>query len=971
MSDDIKHYGTPRHSGRYPWGSGDDPEQRNKSFLGQIKDLKSKGLSDVDIAKGLGLKNTTELRAKKTIAIAEERKANVAQAVRLKDKGYGNTEIGKLMGASESTVRSWLNPAIQDRSEVTASTAHVLKEALKDKKYLDVGAGAELYLGVTRTKLNTAIAMLQEEGHMLTYVPVKQLGTGKNTTIKVLSKPEDNKTVELVKILNDSSIKTEIAKRLKVSKDNVNMESEAAKMLGMSEDEVRTRMKQAYSDVFKNKDQISMPTGHYSEDGGRSFLGLETPRNVDSKRILIKYGDEGGKDKDGVIELRRGVDELSLGSKNYAQVRIAVDGTHYMKGMAMYSEDIPKGYDVIYNTNKSTGTPKEKVFKEMKNDPDNPFGSSVRQRHYIDKNGKKQLSALNIMGLKEGSGEEGAWDTWSKSISSQVLSKQPPSLAKKQLGLAYDEKKREFDEIMRITNPVIKKKLLDSFADECDSDAVHLKAAALPRQASRVLLPMPSMKENEVYAPTYKDGESVVLIRYPHGGRFEIPELIVNNRQPKAKRILGQVKDAIGIHPKVAERLSGADFDGDFALVIPNNNKQIKSSPALKGLQDFDPKTRYGAYEGMRTIDGGVWNESKQKVIYPKNSIGDDIKITRTKGMKMGDISNLITDMTIKGANDTEIAAAVRHSMVVIDAEKHHLNYKQSYIDNGIGALKKKYQGSERSGASTLISKASSEQRVDYRVPGKKVINPSTGTSKRLYVDPKTGAKLYDYTGETYVNGKGKTVPRTISSTKMYETKDAYELVSSSMKPIEVIYADHANRLKALGNESRKVSIGIKPNAYSPEAKKAYAPEVDSLNAKLNVALKNAPLERQALLLANSIVKTKKDANPNMDGSEIKKVRGQALAEARSRVGSGKTLVDISAKEWEAIQAGAVSTNTLLKIMNNTDPEKLKQLATPKPKSTISSAKEQRIRNMLKTGHTQADIADALGISTSVVSQYL
>ena len=48
----------------------------------------------------------------------------------------------------------------------------------------------------------------------------------------------------------------------------------------------------------------------------------------------------------------------------------------------------------------------------------------------------------------------------------------------------------------------------------------------------------------------------------------------------------------------------------------------------------------------------------------------------------MGDVSNLITDMTIKGANNDELARAVRHSMVVIDSEKHNLDVKASARDN-------------------------------------------------------------------------------------------------------------------------------------------------------------------------------------------------------------------------------------------------------------------------------------------------
>jgi hypothetical protein len=668
----------------------------------------------------------------------------------------------------------------------------------------------------------------------------------------------------------------------------------------------------------------------YSEDGGRTFLGLEPIKSVKSDRVHIRYHEDGGSEKDGVVELRRGVEDLSLGNAKYAQVRVGVDGTHYLKGMAMYSDSIPKGYDIVYNTNKAKGTPKEKVFKEMKDDPDNPFGATVRQKHYIDKNGKEQLSPLNIVN------EEGDWGKWSKTLSSQMISKQTPALAKKQLGLAFDIKKEEFDEIMSLTNPAVKKKLLDSFADDCDSSAVHLKAAALPRQGAHVILPFPTMKETEVYAPNYRDGERVVLIRYPHGGIFEIPELTVNNKHKEANKTIKNAKDAIGINSKVAERLSGADFDGDTVLVIPNNNRSIKTSSPLKGLKDFDPKEKYPAYEGMPRIS------------------------SRTKQMKMGDVSNLITDMTIRKANEDEIARAVRHSMVVIDAEKHNLNYKQSYIDNGIADLKKKYQGSATSGASTLVSRASSQQRVGIR---------------KESIDPETGKKIYTYTGETYTkrtklkDGTIKETPvlRTTTSSKMAETDDAFKLSSGTF--MEAVYATHANKLKALANDARKESVSTKYISYSPDAKKAYQPEVDSLKAKLNIALKNAPLERQAQILANSVVAAKKQANPNLEAADIKKIKGQAMAEARSRVGAKKHQVEITDREWEAIQSGAISTNTLTQILNNTDLDRIKHLATPRTTVDLSPAKKAKAKVLLDSGYTQAEIADALGISTSAVAK--
>jgi|WetSurMetagenome_2_1015567.scaffolds.fasta_scaffold15493_2 DNA-binding CsgD family transcriptional regulator len=903
IKDWLKHYGTPRRSGRYPYGSGQDPKQRNKDFLGYVRALSESGLSEVEIATGLGM-TTSELRAKKSIEKNQSRIEATSQAERLKAKGMSNVAIGKRMGLNESSVRALLDPSLKAKADITTTTASVLRDAVQKDKLIDIGAGVESYVGVSRTKLNTAIKVLEDEGYTIHYLKTQQLGTGKFTTVKVLAPPGT-----------------------------------------------------AYSDVSKNRASIKT-IGAYTEDSGRSYFGLEPIKSVSRDRIKIRYAEEGGKDKDGVIELRRGVDDISLGTAKYAQVRVGVDGTHYMKGMAIYADNMPKGVDIIYNSNKAKGTDPNKVFKEMKEDPDNPFGSVVRQKKYLDKNGKEQLSALNIVN------EEGAWTDWSKNISSQVLSKQTPALAKKQLELAKNIKVEELDEIMSLTNPVVKRRLLNSFADDADSAAVHLKAAALPRQASHVILPVPSMKENEIYAPNYRNGEPVVLIRHPHGGTFEIPELRVNNKNADAKRILGDAIDAVGIHPKVAERLSGADFDGDTVLVIPNKNKDIKTSPSLKALKDFDTKAAYPPHDGMKTIDGGIYNAATGKVDY-----GSKKPKGAPKQMQMGVVSNLITDMTIRGATPDEIARAVKHSMVVIDAEKHHLDYKRSAIENNIAELKKKYQGGERAGASTLISKASSEIRVPYREEGKKVLNPKTGKERRVYVDPVTGEKLYQVTGETYVNKKGAVVAKTTPTTRMAEAKDARKLSSGTL--IESIYADHANSLKALANKARLAAITTPNLVYSPLAKATHAPEVMSLRAKLVAANRNKPLERKAQLLANSIVSAKKAANPDMDAADLKKIKGQALEEARARTGAHKQKIEITDKEWSAIQMGAISHNLLSQIVQNTDLDAIKIRSTPRTVTLMTTAKLQRAQSMKSSGYTAAEIADALGVSTTTVQDAL
>jgi hypothetical protein len=493
------------------------------------------------------------------------------------------------------------------------------------------------------------------------------------------------------------------------------------------------------------------------------------------------------------------------------------------------------------------------------------------------------------------------------------------------------------DEILTLTNPAVRKKLLETYADSADSSAVHLKAAALPRQGSHVILPINSMKENEIYAPNFRPGESVVLIRYPHGGKFEIPELTVNNRHPEARKLLGNAKDAVGINSKVAARLSGADFDGDTVLVIPNNDGRIKTAPALDGLKTFDPLHSYPAHEGMRKMT------------------------SRTKAIEMGVISNLITDMTIRGATSAELARAVRHSMVVIDAEKHNLNYKQSAIDNGIGQLKAKYQGGARSGASTLISKASAEIRVPERKP-----RPA---GKGGPIDKQTGKKVFVPTGATFTSRTGKTVIKTDRSKRLAETSDARTL--SSGTPIEKIYADHSNKLKSLADKARKEAVNTKTIPYSSSAKTAYSKEVTSLDHKLNVALKNAPLERSAQVLANAVVSQKRQANPDMDPTDVKKIKSQALNEARARTGARKTRIEPTEAEWAAIQAGAISNHKLEQILNNADLDQIKKLATPKSTLLMTSAKQRRAQTMLASGYTQAEVADALGVSLTTLKTSL
>lgn len=896
----LIHYGMPRRSGRYPWGSGDNPYQHSGDFLSRIAELKSQGLSETEIAKSLNL-SSTEYRAYKAIAKNERRALDVATAKGLREKGYSLNEIAEKMGYSnDSSVRSLLNEGSEARMNQAQKTAEFLKKQIDEKGMIDVGVGVERELGISKEKLNQALVILEAEGYPVYGGGVPQVtNPGKQTNIKVICPPGTE-----------------------------------------------------HKDIY-DYENIHSVTDYISHDGGETYDPKWVyPKSMDSNRLQIRYAEEGGIDKDGVVEIRRGVDDLSLGTSHYAQVRILVDGTHYIKGMAVYSDDLPKGVDVLFNTNKKQGTPMKDVLKKIKDDPENPFGSLIKegvvdpdkgdgqkggQSYYYDKNGKKQLSLINKRA------EEGDWGEWADKLPSQFLSKQNLSLVKKQLGLAASDKVSEFDEICSLTNPTVKKALLKSFADDCDSAAVHLQAAALPRQKYQVILPITSMKDTEVYAPNYKNGETVALIRYPHGGTFEIPILTVNNKQPEARKVLGTTpKDAVGINSKVAERLSGADFDGDTVMIIPCNSKgskiKITSTPPLKGLEGFDPKAEYPEKKGMK---------------YMKN--------TQTE---MGKISNLITDMTLKGASQDELARAVRHSMVVIDAEKHKLDYKQSESDNGIASLKKKYQGRVdengryHEGASTLISRSKSEVSVIKR-QGSPIIDPETGKQSWKTVDD-----------PVYVDKKtGKTKTRTQPSTAMAETDDARKL--SSGHPIEEAYADYANQLKGLANKARKEMVSSGKIAYSASAKKTYQREVDSLNAKLNLANSNAPKERRAQVMANAKIASMRQEYPDMTKAEIKKASQRALTQARTSVGAHREPIKFTDREWEAIQAGAISPSKLEQMIPKVDSDNLKQYATPRATTQLSNAKISKINAMKNSGYSTSEIAEALGVSSSTVSKYL
>lgn len=968
IRDCLMHYGVSiedgapgRGSGRYPKGSGENPYQHgNANFLERVEQLKKEGFiftdpetgrkytGDTAIAKYFKM-SRSDFQALKNRLKTEERNKKVAQATALREEGKSLMEITRIMGyKNDSSVRALLNADTNRKRNAISETIDILQSEVDKHKIIDIGVGVERELGISKERLKEAVSTLKLDGYQeFTYYIPQINNKGQYTTRQVLC----------------------------------------------TED-----IKESFLKDPANFDKVHLIGNDYvSHDGGETFDPRWVyPESMDSKRLKVVYGDEGGSDKDGLIEIRRGVDDLSLGNSSYAQVRILVDGTHYIKGMAVYKDDMPDGIDVIFNTNKPSGTPvcgpdkNHSVLKTISKDPDNPFGSLIKdgvvdphdpdkqkggQSYYYDENGERRLSLINKRA------EEGDWGDWADKLPAQFLAKQNKKLIKSQLDITYKDKAAEYEEIVALENPTVKKALLKSFADDCDTSAVHLKAAALPRQKWQVIIPLTSIKDNEVYAPQYTDGETVALVRYPHGGTFEIPILKVNNKQKEGNQVLGKLpKDAVGINSRVAARLSGADFDGDTVMVIPCNNPDSKihitSTHPLQGLEGFDPKLKYGGK--------------------PEGTF----KVMRNTQNEMGRISNLITDMTLKGAPEEDLAKAVRHSMVVIDAEKHKLDYKQSEIDNDIPALRRRYQetigfdGKVHGGTSTLISRAKSPIQVPKR-QGDPIINEDGSLSYKIsdnlyyekrrkikkkdekgkyiknekgeyvyetYVDPKTGKTRYKY------EDTGKVVMRTQESTKMAETNNALTLSSGTVQ--ENLYGNYANQMKALANRARKEMISTGNLKYNASAKKAYEPEVASLKAKLNNSEKNAPRERQAQAIANSVMNAKRASN-DLTKSEDKKLGQQALNQARQRIGAHRTAIDISDKEWEAIQAGAVSENLLTRIIKYADMDILKEKATPRNYKELSSAKISRIKALAARDYTLEQIAKAVGTSSSTVSKYL
>ena len=1001
-SESLEHYGTPRRSGRYPWGSGKDP-QRNPDFLSRVEELRKQNYTYTDPKTGevyTGDKaiykkfrmSSGEFRTVCSVCLNERKAIRMQSARTMFEDGLGYTEIGRRLGEPEGTIRGWIKkPNAMVKPLEARKTADFLKQKVDERGMVDVGKGEAARLGISDEQMKKALYILKQEGYP-SYNNRIQTGDASHRTTQVVLCPPGTE----------------------------------------------------HKHIYQHPELVRSLHDFVSTDGGDTFKPrFQYPKSLDLNRLHIRYKNETDSDgftgvqKDGLIEIRRGVKDLDLGNDRYAQVRILVDDKYYLKGMAAYSDDMPDGIDVVFNSNRTPDKPLKDVLKEIKkDDPSNPFGSTLKdqggQYTYIDKDGKEQLGLINK------TRGEGDWSEWTDALPSQFLSKQSTTLAKKQLGEARQDKLKEFQEICSLENPTIKKYYLMDFASKCDGAAKDLKAAALPGQKHQVMIPINTLADNEVYAPRYPDGSMLALIRYPHAGRFELPILKVNNKDKLARKIIPpDGLDAVGVNSNVAAILSGADYDGDSVMCIPTHNGKVKiqNDRPLPELKDFDSKALYQYAERKVDADGRVHYYNKNGLEF--KTMKDDNTGKDNTQNEMGRISNLITDMTLIGADEHEMARAVKHSMVVIDAKKHYLDYKQSEKDNDIASLRKKYQQKydeegvilegKFGGAATIISRAKGQKPVTRRVGSAKINTPdkpwydpnrpegalvykealdaiypvyttNKSTNQRTYTtidrkkitislddaeavdkykpravtDPKTG-KIIKYTNKDG-SIEYKTDISTQKSTRMDETDDARTLISVKQHPMEYVYAEYANSMKALANEARRTYLETKDIQYNAKMALEYKDEVRSLDTKYKNAIMNAPIEREVMRRANATIQERIKENPGMSNSDIKKQKDRLIKQYRDELGSVSRKnrnIDITDREWEAIQAGAIAATRLNGILANSDPAKLKERAMPRTSITLTPGKIARLNNMRGSGLTIQQMADALGVSTSTITKYL
>lgn len=107
----VAHYGTITNSGRYPWGSGEDPYQRLRDYQGKNARLKRELNGDMAaVAKAMGFDSQSEYRRFTSIVTKEKRERAVDEAIKLKKRNWSNVAIAEKLGVSKETVAKYLKP---------------------------------------------------------------------------------------------------------------------------------------------------------------------------------------------------------------------------------------------------------------------------------------------------------------------------------------------------------------------------------------------------------------------------------------------------------------------------------------------------------------------------------------------------------------------------------------------------------------------------------------------------------------------------------------------------------------------------------------------------------------------------------------------------------------------------------------------------------------------------------------------
>lgn len=92
------------------------------------------------------------------------------------------------------------------------------------------------------------------------------------------------------------------------------------------------------------------------------------------------------------------------------------------------------------------------------------------------------------------------------------------------------------------------------------------------------------------------------------------------------------------------------------------------------------------------------------------------------------------------------------------------------------------------------------------------------------------------------------------------------------------------------------------------------------------------------------------------------------MSGARYKVGKEPYTINITPKEWEAIQSGAISKSKLSAILDNADMDQVKKYATPKQQQKMTPSKIAQAKALIRAGYTQAEIAKKFGVSTSTIA---